>query len=184
MTGARDDTRVQGDDLEAIVTPYRSIDSCLHGPEHWRRVALFGGELARCNDLDVRARRAVEIFAWTHDLARENDEADPEHGARGARLFRELAPSLFPELNEIDLDLIAGAIRLHNRGMTADEAVMTGELVVAGEGDDRVITCVGSCWDADRLDLLRLGIMPHPDRMSTEAWEEVLPHALEWHGWR
>ena len=180
MTDVRD-PRVRGEDLEAIVTPYRSIDSRLHGPEHWRRVAWFGAELARRNGLDVRARRAVEIFAWMHDLAREDDQADPEHGARGARLFRELAPSLFPELDDPERNLIAGAIRLHNGGLTADEAVMTGELVVAGECDDRLIACVGSCWDADRLDLLRLGIMPHPDRMSTEAWEQVLPIALERH---
>jgi uncharacterized protein len=32
---------------------------------------------------------------------------------------------------------------------------------------------VGACWDADRLDLTRVGIVPDPARMSTEAGKRL-----------
>jgi uncharacterized protein len=34
------------------------------------------------------------------------------------------------------------------------------------------------CWDADRLDLLRCSIRPHPERLCTEAAR--LASTLEW----
>jgi hypothetical protein len=68
--------------------------------------------------------------------------------------------------------------------MTATEALGSGEIDLSPEPRRALIACVGSCWDADRLDLLRLGMMPHPDRMSTAHWESVLPQALHQHGYR
>ncbi len=48
-----------------------------------------------------------------------------------------------------------------------------GLLIEACEGHDRVMLSsdptVGTCWDADRLDLDRVGIVPHPSYISTEA---------------
>lgn len=41
-------------------------------------------------------------------------------------------------------------------------------------GDATVLTC----WDADRLDLGRVGIRPHPHRLCTEAARD--PVLLEW----
>jgi uncharacterized protein len=32
---------------------------------------------------------------------------------------------------------------------------------------------IGACWDADRLDLTRVGIIPDPDMMSTEPGKEL-----------
>ena len=171
-------------DLAERVRPWAKMDSRLHGPEHWARVAACGAALAEAMGLEAGARRGVQIFAWTHDLARVTDGNDPEHGLRGARLFRELAPGLFPRLGERERTWIEAAIRLHNKGMTAARAVDTGSTGLPHEPRRPLIAFVGCCWDADRLDLLRLGMMPRPDRMSTDHWETVLPRALEAHGYR
>jgi uncharacterized protein len=42
------------------------------------------------------------------------------------------------------------------------------------EGSVTVLTC----WDADRLDLGRVGIKPHPNRLCTDAARD--PAVIEW----
>ena len=59
--------------------------SSLHGEDHWKSVALLGLELARHtrrSDL-----RFIYSFAVLHDLCRENDGDDLQHGLRAAHLF-------------------------------------------------------------------------------------------------
>jgi len=36
---------------------------------------------------------------------------------------------------------------------------------------------IGACWDADRLTLARLGILPSVGLLSTEAGRKLAPHA-------
>lgn len=170
-------------DLAVRVTPWARMESRLHGPEHWSRVAAYGAALGEATGLAAGARRGVQIFAWTHDLARVTDGNDPEHGERGAILFRELAPTVFPRLGARERAWIEAAIRLHNKGMTAVDAVDTGVIELPGEPRRPLIAFVGCCWDADRLDLLRLGMTPRPERMSTGHWEAILPRARAEHGY-
>jgi uncharacterized protein len=37
---------------------------------------------------------------------------------------------------------------------------------------------IQTCWDADRLDLGRVGVTPHPSRLCTEVARR--PEILEW----
>jgi uncharacterized protein len=37
---------------------------------------------------------------------------------------------------------------------------------------------IPTCWDSDRLDLGRVGIMPHPSRLCTDAAER--PETIKW----
>lgn len=169
-------------DFSDAVRPYATMESELHGPRHWARVADFGALLAELEDLERHATHLVAAFAWCHDLARVSDGADPDHGRRGAVLFPEVARVVFPELDGDDIALVSAAIRDHNAGETAAQALAAGRIPVAG-WDRRVAeTIVGCAWDADRLDLTRLGRMPHPDRMSTESWEDILPEAIHRNG--
>lgn len=168
----------------ARVLPHRKTDSILHGPEHWRRVADYGRDLAERMNLPATDVHNVHIFAWTHDLARVSDRSDPEHGVRGAHLFLDIAAHTFPEASALDRTRIAAAIEHHNTGMTADTAVRTGHIDIPETDDNALIDFIGCCWDADRLDLLRLGRFPHPERMSTHCWEAVLPNARIEHGYR
>jgi uncharacterized protein len=119
----------------------------IHGPVHWRNVELNGLMLARETKADVIV---VRLFAVFHDSCRENESTDPAHGARAETLLRQMHGRLF-QLEPDRLELLATACRLHNHG---------------GRSDDPTI---GTCWDADRLDLPRVGMRPMLEFMSTDA---------------
>ena len=128
----------------------------IHGWPHWNRVRENGLRLAE----RTGARpRVVELFAWFHDSRRLNNGGDPGHGPRAARFARSLAGTAF-ELDAPDLERLVEACRRHSEGLM--------------EGDITLLTC----WDADRLDLGRVGIRPCPDLLCTEAARD--PGMLEW----
>ncbi len=89
-------------------------------------------------------------FAFLHDSQRVNDGRDPWHGRRAAdfavKLRRE---GVLDELDAPSFEHLCEAMRLHSDGHT------TGEPAIV------------ACWDADRLDLGRVGISPDPSRLCT-----------------
>lgn len=118
----------------------------LHGTGHWARVLANGRRLTRTTgaNLDV-----VELFAVFHDSCRENDGGDPEHGLRAARLAAKMRGKWF-ELGNADMELLFHACADHTAGMTESDVT------------------IQTCWDADRLDLGRVGIRPDPARLCTD----------------
>lgn len=127
-----------------------------HGASHWARVRENGLRLAESTGArpDV-----VELFAFLHDSRRRNEWIDDGHGARGAGLARELRGDAF-EIDEPGMLLLLEACRAHTDGSVTDEPT------------------VGTCWDADRLDLPRCGIVPSPRRLCTLAARD--PVLREW----
>lgn len=93
----------------------------------------------------------VEHFAALHDSCRWSDGRDWEHGPCAAAFVRELRPEELLPLEAGQLELLAKACRTHTHGTATDDPT------------------VGTCWDADRLDLLRVGIRPDPRYLATEA---------------
>jgi uncharacterized protein len=96
----------------------------------------------------------VRLFALFHDSCRINDGWDPGHGARGAEFAAELRGTEF-ELDDAAFELLGYACVWHTSGKRHDD--MT----------------IATCWDADRLDLGRVGITPNPERMCTEIGRKV-----------
>jgi len=83
-------------------------------------------------------------------LTTPNDHHDPEHGLRAAAIAQRIAGDLI-DLSGYELELLTEACCGHSDGHTiADITVMT-------------------CWDADRLDLGRVGLRPDPKRLCNEA---------------
>lgn len=136
----------------AVVRPqFRlHLEGGIHGLPHWARVWFHGRALASSLDVDPAV---LAWFAFLHDRKRHNDGYDPQHGSRAAdfaiRLRRD---GVIDELDPASFERLCEAMRLHSDGHT--------------EGD----AAVRACWDADRLDLARVGIRPHPSRLCT-------PHA-------
>jgi uncharacterized protein len=134
-----------------IASPFRLHGTSIHGPEHWRRVERNG--LLLCAESGAR-QDVVRLFALFHDSCRINDGWDPGHGARGAEYAAELRGSEF-ELDNADFELLRYACAWHTSGRKHDDAT------------------IATCWDADRLDLGRVGIIPDPARMCTKLGREI-----------
>ena len=138
-------------DLIRIIRSQFVLDwNGIHGASHWARVRKNGLRLAEVTGANVAV---VELFSFLHDARRENDNYDPYHGFRAADFARSLAGKVF-ELETNELELLATACEGHSEGLL--------------EGDITVLTC----WDADRLDLGRVGIKPRPAKLCTEAARE------------
>lgn len=118
-----------------------------HGGHHWGRMRHHAVAVARARGADLLV---AELFAFLHDSQREDEWGDPHHGRRGADYARSLQ-GVFFELKPAQLDRLAHAIRHHSGGEVSTDAT------------------IQSCWDADRLDLGRVGITPHQDYLSREG---------------
>ena len=162
--------------------PFARFSSQLHGPAHWSRVRYFGAQLAAREGLPEEARACVEIFAWVHDLAREHDGGGNQHAIDGALYLDEVLPAVFPGLSAAQRETVRAAVRYHSDGMVAREAYQLGLLAGIEGASDLLIRTIGCCWDADRLDLPRVGIWPSGDLMSTSCWQEVLALSERIHG--
>ena len=128
----------------------------IHGAPHWTRVFNIGKKLAESTAANVRV---VEAFAFLHDSRRRSDGRDPDHGSRAAELARKINDE-FLQLSHDELELLAEACIGHSNGLLiADVTVQT-------------------CWDADRLDLGRVGIRPEAQRLCTEPARD--PVLIEW----
>jgi len=132
--------------LDAIIAQCTLPLRGAHGVFHWARVLENGRLLA---SLTGARPVVVELFAILHDAKRQNERRDPDHGRRAAVYARSLGDRL--GLDEGDLDLLALACAGHVDGLT--------------EGDVTVQTC----WDADRLDIGRVGIRLDPRYLCTTA---------------
>ena len=147
--------------LDAIRAQYALSWEGIHGISHWMRVRENGLRLAEQTGAQIEV---VECFAYLHDAKRINDSRDPGHGSRAAEFARVLHGNLSHGdvlgLSGEQLELLAYACAHHTDGRTeADVTVQT-------------------CWDADRLDLGRVGIVPDPERLCTAAARDAA--LLEW----
>ena len=147
---------VTPDLLAAIRDQYVLDWEGIHGIRHWERVRDNGRRLAETTGADLVV---VEYFAALHDSRRLNDARDLEHGPRAADFLRTLDPSLLP-LTPDRVAVLAEACRTHTLGEETDDPT------------------IATCWDADRLDLLRVGIRPDPRYLVTGAARD--PKILEW----
>lgn len=133
--------------MQGILEQYRLPLAGFHGLSHWARVRETGLRLARLTGANPDV---AELFAVFHDACRHNEGTDSKHGARGARLAEKLRREHL-QLDDKSFDLLFLACRDHTLGQTeADVTVQT-------------------CWDADRLDLLRVWVTPDPKRLCTDA---------------
>lgn len=127
-----------------------------HGANHWVRVRRNGLLLSKTTGANARV---VELFAFFHDSCRVNEYSDPDHGTRGAELAIKLRGKFF-ETTDAEMALLVEACGGHSEGdLDADITVQT-------------------CWDADRLDLGRVGIMPSARKLCTGAAKA--PAMIRW----
>lgn len=143
--------------LAAIIDQMAVSPLGVHGLSHWARVFDNGLRLAERTGAD---RQVVACFALFHDSRRCNEDADPQHGPRGAELAEQLHREGLLHLDAQPLQLLLTACRLHTSARTHDD----------------VTVC--TCFDADRLDLARIGKTVNPEYLCTEAAKD--PATIAW----
>ncbi len=141
--------------LRAVRARSTGIDSHIHGEWHWRTVGSNGLWLAEpLSDADTYV---IFLFALLHDSMRESDGRDPEHGPRAAALAGALHAEGVLPATAAQVETLQYACFEHTNGLVSGDPT------------------VGCCWDADRLDLPRVGIRPDPALFSTARAHEGPP---------
>ncbi len=142
--------------MEKIIGQYVLPLKGAHGISHWARVLENGRILARHTGAVIEV---VELFAVFHDSERENEGWDSDHGLRGAEFAARLRGIDFT-LPPREFDLLFAACSDHTKGKTAGDITLR------------------TCWDADRLDLGRVGITPDPQSLCTDPAKKTA--TLSW----
>ena len=135
----------------------RLYESEVHGIEHWHQVEYNGLLLAKKTGADIDV---VRLFAIFHDSKRLDDAYDREHGARGAEFAKLCREEKRFELDDKRFDLLYRACEQHT--------------ITQNTGD----VTIDTCFDADRLDLGRVGIPLDPKKMATEWGAKIAQKSL------
>lgn len=130
-----------------------------HGPAHWQRVSQHAVAISRSLGISPLI---PFVFSLVHDSQRENEHFDLDHGPRAAAFIHKHRHDLFGFLNGLQIEHLALACAEHSNGIT--------------EGP----VYAQACWDADRLDLGRVGIYPESECLCTTyaRQPEVILEAL------
>ncbi len=138
--------------LEDFVYENRLIDeNSVHGLLHWHQVEFNGLLLSQETLAD---KTVVRLFALFHDSRRISDGYDEEHGKFGADFARKLFENRFT-LDKARLEKLLYACTNHTTELSSGDAT------------------IDTCYDADRLDLGRVGIIPDPDKMATSFGKKL-----------
>jgi uncharacterized protein len=157
--------KVNFDDVIAIVSKHTNPNDNIHGLEHSQRVERNVLLLSNPT-INVLVAR---LFAYFHDACRSSCTNRPkyiesssnmkkleqermceaEHGVKAAQLVKTLRNSLLKSLSDKEIEMLAKACELHTT------TLRTGD------------PTIDICFDADRLDLWRCGVVPRPGKMAT-----------------
>lgn len=125
----------------------------IHGAPHWARVRANGLRLAATTGAD---RKVVELFAYLHDSCRENEFHDSLHGYRASLFIADLCQQGVLNITNAQATILCDACTEHSCGFTHNNSIT-----------------IMTCWDADRLDLGRVGIRPDPKQLCTAAAQDI-----------
>ncbi|MCL4353437.1 MAG: hypothetical protein M1484_04060 [Patescibacteria group bacterium] len=132
-----------------IKSQYDLPINSLHGLPHWKHVEALGRRLATSTKADLRV---ITLFAYLHDSCRKNDDFDPEHGVRAVKFVKELFEAKMLNITTKQLETLVFACQFHNQKQIKPKNIT-----------------VATCWDADKLDLERMGTTPDSNYLFTEV---------------
>ena len=154
---ANDERTIWIPELVSVIREQFLLDwQGIHGAGHWSRVRTIGLRLATRTGANPAV---VEYFSLLHDCKRIGDGYDDGHGSRAAD-FATTIRETWIGLEDADFDRLTLALSAHSDGSLSDDVT------------------VQTCWDADRLDLGRVGIVPNPKYLGTEAARD--PAMIDW----
>lgn len=134
--------------IDLIISQFILDIHSIHGIKHWRRVGEIGNYLAQQTKADIEV---VDLFAYFHDAKRENEYDDFGHGERASIFVKELYDKKVLNVSKSQLDKLLFACEHHTNPNIKSEDIT-----------------IQTCWDADRLDLWRVGIVPYKNFLNTD----------------
>ena len=144
--------------LQSHILSHRLFISEVHGIVHWEQVKRNGLLLAEKTGADIVV---VRLFALFHDSKRANDGEDIVHGARGAKFAKACFEEHRFDITQEQFEKLYHACKFHTTEHRS--------------GD----TTIDTCYDADRLDLGRVGIVLAPAKMATAYGATIARKSLE-----
>ena len=131
-----------------------------HGISHWARVYDIGMKLT---DHTGANRTIVQLFSVFHDSGRHSEGSDPRHGLRGAKLATQFRKTHLHSLSDDEFHMLHTACCLHTSASNHENIT------------------IKTCFDADRLDLGRVGTIPDPQYLCTATAQskDMISWALE-----
>lgn len=136
--------------LRAIRDQFRCDWDGMHGIRHWYNVKRNAHEINKWMQAHYGVAAdplVIDLFALFHDACRVNEFTDRGHGQRGGELAKKFRGTCF-DCTDVQMQLLVDACSRHEYGETSTDPT------------------IGVCWDADRLDLDRVGIWPTERYMS------------------
>lgn len=125
----------------------RNNKTSIHGLQHIENVERNGNILAKSTNADLVV---IHYFAMYHDKCRENENFDPDHGLRASILIEKERNTILKDLTDIQIELLKYACKNHTHLHKTNDIT------------------INTCFDADRLDLTRIGCTLNPTKMATD----------------
>lgn len=145
-------------EVEALsFTSLECLSTNIHGVQHLRQVAFLAGRFAY--SLNVDYKTAI-IGGYLHDCARSDDGGGNSHAHESAFLAKRIIETNW---SSTDIDKIFYAIYYHADGLNTNDPF------------------IGCIWDADRLNLVRLGLIPKVELLSTEFAKRIHTRFIQNH---
>ena len=131
-----------------------------HGIEHWESVYRNTQRLANAYSI---TSDVFIFFALLHDCKREDEDEDFEHGKRAALAIQGYQEAGLIPLNPDDLARLVYACANHTKADKTDPLYQ--DLVVQ------------ICLDADKLDIGRVGVIPHESHFLTDVAKKIVKNS-------
>ena len=144
--------------LQNYILSHRIFISELHGITHWKQVESNGLLLASKTAADIVV---VRLFSLFHDSKRANDGYDEVHGARGAKFAKACFDEHRLDITQEQFNKLYHACMFHTTEHRSGDAT------------------IDTSYDADRLDLGRVGIELDPDKMATDFGAKIAEKSME-----
>lgn len=125
-----------------------------HGVKHWKKVSDNAVMLA--HETSGADKVVCRLFGILHDFKREREGRDDNHGSRAANSIEKIRNTLLADLGNTQFSCLKYAIANHTRTKNIQEPT------------------VACCFDADRIDLPRVGINIDVDYLSTDAAKKMV----------
>lgn len=136
--------------IEVIESFYLQLFNGVHGIDHWTRVLQNG--IILCDKNPNLNKNIIIAFSFFHDVGRTREDDEPIHGYNGGRRLLKYKYKINLTKEEIDKCYEACVDHTHTRHHKDPQ--------------------IAACWDADRLDLYRVGVMPDVDYLNLEESKE------------